>query len=109
MSIAVQEWAWNQNIEPAKTKLLLLALARASDHRGACWPRLCDLAERCEQSSSEIEADLDRLEASGLIYRAPQGPRGAAQEIIVLMDAICVQYAALLGWRGEPANIGAAP
>jgi hypothetical protein len=109
MSVALQKWAWSAKAGGMLEKLVLVTLAGLADCRGSCWPVGQELAESAEASEGEIALALDRLEARGLIYRAPPKRIGVKAEGVVLADALCWEYARRLGWRGDQASVGGAP
>jgi len=86
MSIEAIAWAWKKKL-PANQKLVLLALADHSDHRGICWPGQHGLVEKTGISRSAMKRARNELETIGLIRieRRPNNKKTFLSNIYHLM------------------------
>jgi hypothetical protein len=60
-------WAWDQSLAPGP-KLVLMALADASDDGGICWPRVATIAKKCSLSKRTVQRVLREFEVEGLLW-----------------------------------------
>lgn len=72
MSVWATSWAWEQPVEGAGAKIVLVALADFADEDGECWPGQDRLATMTSQSVRSIVNHLEKLEAEGWIKRERQ-------------------------------------
>jgi Helix-turn-helix domain len=91
MSVQAIGWAFDQQINDALAKLVLLALANHSNGKsGRCTPKVDTLAAECAQTPSNVKKKLAYLEQNGLIKRvsrfAPSGTQ-LANGYVLLLDA----------------------
>ena len=61
-------WAWNQPLSPLE-KLVLLALAEATDENGVSSPSISVLAIQCQLSSRTVQRAINALLNVGLLER----------------------------------------
>lgn len=59
-------WAWGQALPPSP-KLILMALADASDDAGDCWPKVKTIAKKCCVSERTVQRAMKDFIASGLL------------------------------------------
>jgi hypothetical protein len=62
-------WAFEQWVQPAGAKLLLVTLADYADSEGYCYPSQATLATRTCQSERAVRGHLGALEEAGIIRR----------------------------------------
>lgn len=68
MSIRLMTLAWNTGL-PTTQKMVLLALADASNDEGACYPRVRTLCRKCSLSERAIQTAIKTLAADGMLVR----------------------------------------
>jgi len=66
MSVVATNWAWGQLLPPAP-KLVLMSLADNADEEGYCWPRVKNVAKRCNVSERTVQRTLRTFEGLGLL------------------------------------------
>lgn len=66
MSVRASNWAWRVARQPTQ-KIVLLALADASDDDGYGWPSLKALAMKCQVSPRTIQRTIKEFEDCGLL------------------------------------------
>jgi hypothetical protein len=76
MSIEALNWAWEQPVQKAATKLVLLALADHSNSDGECWPSMKRIAERSDISARHVSRAIDELVTLGLVEKASRRRHG---------------------------------
>jgi DNA-binding transcriptional ArsR family regulator len=76
MSIEALNWAWEQPVAKAATKLVLLALADHSNADGECWPSMKRVAERSDISPRHVSRAVDELVELGLVEKANRRRHG---------------------------------
>lgn len=67
MSHVASTWAWQQKLDNARHKLLLVKLADSANDDGFCWPSVRTLAEHTGISKSAISRATKALADAGLI------------------------------------------
>lgn len=70
MSIEALNWAWQQPVAKAATKLVLLALADHANPDGECWPSMKRIAERSDISPRHVSRAINELVDLGLVEKA---------------------------------------
>lgn len=68
MSIRVMSAVWEMDL-PAKSKLVLLALADCANDEGLAWPSIATIARKCGCDQRTVQRNLRDLESAGLIAR----------------------------------------
>ncbi|HEY7823931.1 MAG TPA: helix-turn-helix domain-containing protein [Acidimicrobiia bacterium] len=76
MSIEALNWAWEQPVSKAATKLVLLALADHSNADGECWPSMKRIAERSDISPRHVSRAIDELVDLGLVEKSGRRRHG---------------------------------
>lgn len=69
MSIQALNWAYQQDVEPAARKFVLVTLANYASEDGHCYPSQETLAKMTGQSERTVREHLKALEHDGLIRR----------------------------------------
>lgn len=69
MSVWATKWAYEQAVEAAGAKFVLVALAHFADEEGYCYPSQETLALMTAQTDRTVRSHLARLEEGGLIKR----------------------------------------
>jgi hypothetical protein len=64
-------WAWRQDV-PSTPKLVLLALADASDDEGRCWPSVAKLSVKASASTRTVRRAIQLLIDQCLITAEPR-------------------------------------
>lgn len=72
MSAKATFWAWEQQIEHAPSKLVLLCLADHCGEGGACWPAVSRIMVLTGLSESTVRNCIIKLEASGYLAKKPR-------------------------------------
>lgn len=76
MSIEALNWAWEQPVAKAATKLVLLSLADHANSDGECWPSMKRIAERSDISPRHVSRAIEELVELGLIEKANRRRHG---------------------------------
>lgn len=76
MSIEALNWAWDQPVDKAVNKLVLLALADHSNADGECWPSMKRIAERSDISARHVSRAISELVDLGLVEKAARRRHG---------------------------------
>ena len=76
MSIEALNWAWEQPVAKAATKLVLLALADHANADGECWPSMKRIAERSDISPRHVSRAIDELIDLGLVEKSNRRRHG---------------------------------
>lgn len=69
MSVEALSWAFQQDVQPAAKKLVLLALANRADEDGCCYPGYNRLASQCSLDRRTVIRQIDALIEDGLILK----------------------------------------
>jgi DNA-binding transcriptional ArsR family regulator len=76
MSIEALNWAWEQPVDKAANKLVLLALADHANSDGECWPSMKRIAERSDISPRHVSRAISELIELGLVEKANRRRHG---------------------------------
>ena len=68
MSTFATAWAWEQQIDRAEDKLVLLRMADSTQHDGWWRGDIMRLAAPCGLSEDQVEASVERLVGSGVLF-----------------------------------------
>jgi hypothetical protein len=82
MSVQAVTWAFDQQIRPAGTKLVLIALADYCGEENVAFPSITTLTRKTTQDWRTVTRALDSLEKLGLIVDSGER-RGATKQIKV--------------------------
>jgi len=68
MSLKAIIWAWDQKVDSAVTKLILLKLAdNSNSETGVCNPKISTIAKHCNCHRRTVERNLQKLKEDGFI------------------------------------------
>lgn len=69
MSFAATKWGWEQPVQDAYERVVLMYLCDIADEKRGyeAWPSLSTIADRCAVNEKSVRRVLPRLEAAGLV------------------------------------------
>lgn len=79
MSIEVSTLAWESDVGPLTTRVVLLALAESADKHGYCWPGVKHISDRAGVNRASTFRALRQLETEGLIARTQRRRTNGSQ------------------------------